>query len=272
MPSPFPGMDPFLERAELFPSLHDTLIIYLKALIQPLLPPNYFATTGQRIILSRTDRWSLPDLEVLHEPQPAPAVHSRRRKRSTKPTTPVVVEVDWEEEREIYLDIYVGRRPRRELVTSIEILSPSNKRSGTDAHRKYLRKQAEMLLGPVHLLEVDLLRCGDHVTGVPLEPLRERAGSYDYHVCLHRFDRPAEFQVHPFRLEDRLPTIAIPLLPTDPPIVVRLQPVFDRAWDDSAYEKQVNYQNLDELVPPLNESQREWAASLLRRPPKRRAR
>ncbi len=38
MPSPFPGMDPYLESPDWFPDLHDGLIFCLKESLQNLLP------------------------------------------------------------------------------------------------------------------------------------------------------------------------------------------------------------------------------------------
>ena len=64
MPSPFPGMDPFLEAAEFFPSLHAKLIIYLEEALQPLLPEPYFAQTGERTWIEVAQRYIEPDLNV----------------------------------------------------------------------------------------------------------------------------------------------------------------------------------------------------------------
>ena len=54
---------------------------------------------------------------------------------------------------------YVEIRDRRdrELVTVVELLSPANKHPGPD-REQYLAKRMELLNGPVHLVEIDLLR------------------------------------------------------------------------------------------------------------------
>ena len=41
MPSPFPGMDPFLKNPEIFPDLHDSFITYLREALQANLPGSY---------------------------------------------------------------------------------------------------------------------------------------------------------------------------------------------------------------------------------------
>ena len=38
MPSPFPGMDPYLESPEIFPDVHDSMITYLREALQASLP------------------------------------------------------------------------------------------------------------------------------------------------------------------------------------------------------------------------------------------
>ena len=48
-------------------------------------------------------------------------------------------------------------REQRELITVIELLSPSNKRPGSD-REQYLGKRREYLHSAAHLVEIDLLR------------------------------------------------------------------------------------------------------------------
>src|SRR3989442_1271435 len=49
MPSPFPGMDPYLEHPNLFPGLHNRLVAVLSESLQAKLPPPYFAEIGERV-------------------------------------------------------------------------------------------------------------------------------------------------------------------------------------------------------------------------------
>jgi Protein of unknown function (DUF4058) len=51
MPSPFPGMDPYLEGPDWFPDLHDALIFAIKAALQKRLPRAYYARCRQRVWL-----------------------------------------------------------------------------------------------------------------------------------------------------------------------------------------------------------------------------
>jgi hypothetical protein len=51
-----------------------------------------------------------------------------------------------QEHREAFVEIYEAV-PEQRLVTSIEVLSPSNKCPGTPGHELYLRKRQSLLLG-----------------------------------------------------------------------------------------------------------------------------
>ena len=73
----------------------------------------------------------------------------------------------------------------------------TNKTLGSEGRQKYLEKQQEILSGQVHLVEIDLLRGGAHSSAVLLWLAREKAGPFDYHVSVRRFDRPGEFLVYP---------------------------------------------------------------------------
>jgi hypothetical protein len=89
-----------------------------------------------------------------------------------------------------------------------------------------------------------------------------RAGPFDYHVCLHRFDNWEDFFVYPVRLADRLPEVAIGLLPGDGDVAVDLQDVFQRSYDAGPYRRRIRYRQT-EPVPPLEPEARQWAARLL---------
>ena len=65
MPSPFPGMDPYLERSRWFRGLHNNLITFIQEALQPLLPSPYFALTGELIWMEGSERYVDPDVDVL---------------------------------------------------------------------------------------------------------------------------------------------------------------------------------------------------------------
>lgn len=265
MPSPFPGMDPFLEHPTVFPDLHDSAITYLREALQAKLPATYYAAIGSRDWVESSQRLITPDINVLRRSEPSlkpdssagggVAVATAARPR------PIVVRVLEEEIRENFVEIYA--RDGRQLVTAIELLSLTNKSPGPHGLDLYRLKQAELLQSKAHLVEIDLLRSGEHVTSVPLGAALAGAGPYDYHVCIRRFDAPNDYLVYPIRLEERLPVIDVPLLPADPPVSLDLQALLDRCYDAGAYGQRVEYGQM-RVVPPLRPEQAEWAARVLR--------
>ena len=107
----------------------------------------------------------------------------------------------------------VRDRQGRELVTVIELLSPSNKRAGDD-REQYLAKRRELLWSPAHLVEIDLLR------GWSPMP-QEGRPECDYSVMVSRAEKaagplasgPSVFATgnpsFPSRFESRTTTLAL---------------------------------------------------------------
>jgi hypothetical protein len=124
-----------------------------------------------------------------------------------------------------------------------------------------MAKQQEVLGGETHLVEIDLLRAGKHTSAVPRDLAEEKAGPFDYHVSIHRFDQHQDFLIYPIQLEERLPSIGIPLLPGDQDVPLDLQPLFDRAYDAGPYRREIDYAK-DRVTPRLRADQAKWAAGL----------
>lgn len=263
MPSPFPGMDPFLELPLFFPGLHDSFVAYLRESLQRQLPEPYFAEISDRVVVEFDERRLEPDVNVLrydeavsessflHETNGGTAVAEATR------TQPLLIQAPHDEHRETFLTIYAGGEHER-LVTTIEVLSPSNKTPGAQGRDLYLLKQREVLESRVHLVEIDLLRGGRHTTAVSEERLKAKSGPFDYQVCIHRWNRFGNFAVYTIRLEEKLPTIDIPLLPKDPPVAIDLQAVFDRCYDTGPYRRRVRYAELTPQ-PELTPARLIWA-------------
>ncbi|MBY0460290.1 MAG: DUF4058 family protein [Gemmataceae bacterium] len=255
MPSPFPGMDPWLEDEEVFPDLHHSLITYIRDVVNAALPPGYVATTANRV-------WV--DDELRREPDVS--LFGRDREQNGAGTATALMGLVSIGQRlspdtieEPYLEIVSakGRRP----VTVVEVISLSNKRAGEDGRKTYQDKQKEYALGGVHLVEIDLLRRGPHVTATPLRELQRRLGAFDYHVSVVGGVVPSHFAAG-IKLTDRLPAFAIPLDPGVPPVAVDLQPLLDRCYDSGRYAALVTYR--DPCDPPLTAEQQAWAEGVLR--------
>jgi hypothetical protein len=260
-------MDPYLESPDWFPNLHHDLIFCIKEALQPRLPGSYYIQSNQRVWMEYSQRYVEPDVEVVHSGR-----RPRRRARGgvavaePRPDEPRVVSVEIIEHgpfQESFVEIRQRRGKAVRLVASIEVLSLSSKKPGNPGREEYQRKQREVLDGEVHLVEIDLLRGGTHTSAVPQDLAEAKAGSFDYHVSIHSFDRPHDYFLYPILLSQRLPTIAIPLLPGDPKVMLDLQAVLDRAYDAGPYTREVAYAT-DPAVPRLRPDQAKWAAARIK--------
>ena len=117
--------------------------------------------------------------------------------------------------RETFLEIR-ELKPQQRLVTSIEVLSPSNKRQDTPGSAQYLRKRQAHLAGQANLVEIDLLRGG------PRMPMADDWPDSPYYLLVAaRRSRPgARFGQLTFvshsrksRCRSRLPTLMCRLHP-----------------------------------------------------------
>jgi hypothetical protein len=258
-------MDPFLEHPQYFPGVHDRLITYLSEALQGTLPKPYFAEINERLWVDTVERPIGPDVDVLRGSQPSPPEGGGGVAVATAapPAQPIIITIPEEERRDTYLEIRVPGSDGERVVTTIEVLSLTNKSPGLRGRSLYQQKQREVLDSDIHLVEIDLLRGGTHATAVLLDRLREKAPPFDYHVCLHHFDRPEEYQAYTFTLRERLPKVPIPLLPGDGAVTVDLQAVFDRCYDTGPYLRRVRYDPA-RVVPPLRPEQAEWLRGVLR--------
>jgi hypothetical protein len=256
-------MDPFLELPAFFPGLHDDMVTYLKASLQDRLPDHYFAAGSDRPWVEVTDRFIEPDLQVRRAELGDSRSESPASVAVAEPRTkPIIVTVPHDERREPYLEIFTRDGDRERLVTTIEILSLSNKSPDEHGRELYMRKQREILDGKVHLVEIDLLRGGEHTTAVRRDRLLRKAGPFDYHVSVHRFDNLEDYFIYPILLEEQLPEIAIPLLPGDDDVVVPMQSVFDRCYETGRYRRRVRYAELA-LNPTFSARRMEWIQNTL---------
>lgn len=257
MPSPFPGMDPWLEGEEIFPDLHDSLIFLLREALNAALPPGYTARARNRVWVDDELRRE-PDVALFRPAVPLP------NGGGGIATLPGLVAVGQQrvsdDVEEPYLEIVSPRGKR--LVTAVEVISLTNKRAGEKGRKTYQDKQREFALAGVNLIEIDLLRRGPHVTAVPLSRLKRAAGEFDYHVSA---SVPASADVYfaaAIKLDDRLPAFGLPLDPGVPPATVDLQPLFDRCYDTGRYATDARYDRPPD--PPLAPAQQAWAEGVLR--------
>lgn len=253
MSCPFPGMDPYIERPDLWPDFHDSLVTNIRGLLQPLLRPKYAALCQDRLYVVEADRSIRPDVSIVD------TGGVRASKRSTAvldADAPAVFEMVDEEMREPLIHIIEPTTGR--IVTAIEVLSPANKRPGA-GRKSYLAKQRELRHEEANLVEIDLLRGGKHTVHVNPEQLATLQ-PYRYVVAVTR-EWPHRNEVYAWPLARRFPRIAVPLDTDEPDVVLDLQAAFTRCWDEGPYPQLLRYD-----VPPPGEmspEETEWCRQLL---------
>lgn len=265
MPGPFPGMDPYLEDPARWPDVHQSLITYIRDALQPHLRPRYLARIGERVYIVAPPQAMYPDVVLIRRPavREAGAVYAvaeaevAMETAEPSPDEPVIVTLPPTEHREPFVEIiHAGG----EVVTVIEVLSPANKTPG-EGHRLYRRKQQEILETPVHLVEIDLLSTGEHTVAVP-EETRAELRPHRYLVCVRRGPERHHFELYPIPLAKRLPRMRVPLKEPDPDVVLDLQGVFDRCYDNGGYAELVDYRKPPPV--PLSPEEAAWVDGLLR--------
>lgn len=261
MPSPFPGMDPYLEDPAVWPGVHNFYIAEMMATLNEQLRPRYYANIEDRVYLSDEDDAGraviIPDVRIL--PSKKKKTGPPERNVGTSPRTaiaePVIVTTLFEEEiSESY--IRVVERQSRQVVTVIELLSPTNKVPGSRGQANYLEKRAEVLRSDTHWVEIDLLRTGEPVIARELYPPCE----YTVHIS-RKGERP-KAAVWPISIQEPLPVIPIPLKGKDPDAPLDLQRLLTTTYDRSAFDLMLDYTRPP--VPPLPPALARWANKLLK--------
>ena len=251
----FPGMDPYLEDPQIWPGFHQRLIVYIADHLQVKLAPRYIAAVEERVFIEGPDREIIPDV-WLRQTRPIP---EEQVVAVADGDGPMVVRVPGLEIHESFLTI-LDRHSGQRVVTVIEVVSPTNKFPG-EGRKSYLAKQAEMRKSDTHLVEIDLLRTGQHVLAVAEWAARGKT-PYDYLACVNRAQGlREEFDPYPRRLPERLPRIQIPLAEKDPDVLLDLQAVVAQAYDAGRYQERLDYDG--PCRPALSPDNQAWADQLI---------
>jgi Protein of unknown function (DUF4058) len=270
MKSPFPGMDPYLERH--WGDVHHSVITYIRDWLQSRLPSDLRARMDERVYIDLPDPQRAdcyPDFRVVERPRrpqaagsvtevAEPPTASGTENGDLLPAKPLLIHLDVEPVTEGYVEIIDVKSGHR-VVTAIELLSPANKSAGK-GRQLYLKKRRDQQSAGVNTVEIDLLRRGKRVLMVGTEqiPPSDRT---TYQVCVWRGSRRELVEVYRVPLRERLPVIAIPLRPTDRDVPLDLQPILDQCYRNGGYDD-IDY--TAEPDPPLANDDATWADTLLR--------
>ncbi|MDW8029011.1 MAG: DUF4058 family protein, partial [Armatimonadota bacterium] len=231
MPSPFTGMDPFLEGSPMWSDFHGDFLYAVREALVPKVRPKYIVLAQVQVVVMQEPEEKLgtivPDVVVVEGESPLLPEH--RSEVAVAVTAPATVRLAFTQKQEqVYLEI--RERETRKLVTVIELLSPSNKRFGSPAWGDYLKKRDSIFASDVHLVELDLLRGGTRM------PMGDPLPSGDYFAIVSRSYRRPYCEVYAWTLRDRMPMIPIPLLKGDPDVDLDLQEVFNAVYERAGYD------------------------------------
>ena len=126
MPSPFPGMNPYLEHPNFWPEIHHRLIMVMAESLIPQLLPKYIATINQQVyitILEDTLNLDIPDATVQQKPNTSSTDSNLGVAVAAEPTKvkiPMPMEVK-------YNCLEIKEMASQRVVTAIEVLSHIHK-------------------------------------------------------------------------------------------------------------------------------------------------
>jgi|SRR5579862_1743589 len=252
MPSPFPGMDPYLEGDD-WTSFHTHFATEIARQLTPLLRPKYIALPEKRFDIvddgDITIEAIYPDVGVAGVTTPNP-----ERMGQAAAKAPHVLQTLMEEHAP-HAWVEIRDVSGRRLVTTIEILSPWNKRG--PGRGEYLDKRRQMLRSTSHLIEIDLLRRGLRL------PMKDPLPPGSYYVFVSRAEQRPMVQVWPIALDHPLPKVPVPLLQGDGDVTLDLQNCLPNVYDLGGFDLVLDYSKAPKV--PLREEQAAWVAEALQR-------
>jgi Protein of unknown function (DUF4058) len=248
MPSPFPGMDPYLERPDRWGGVHARLIAVLGEILTRQVAPRFFVDSEDTVyILAKGDparAFIRPDLALVDASSGA-----HNGSASSRISAPTLVAIpEFLEVRLPHLTI-IDSQDRR-VVTTIEVLSPINKARDSSGQRDFLRKRRQVFSSHTHWLEIDLLRAGLRAPDIPLNG--------DYYAALHRAGSTKGLEAWFCGLPSRLPTVAVPLVEPLEDVPLDLQEAVDTVYERYRYDTGIDYAD-DPPPPSLHHAIIGWA-------------
>lgn len=255
MSSPFPGMDPFIE-SQRWTDFHGALLQVIRAELVAKLRPRYVVDVEEYVFLTREGG------EAVGRPEPDIAIavsemgrSSSRGAASAVAEHPLVLTTPAPSRRRRQKYLVLRRAEREEVVTVIELLSPTNKAPG-EGVSEYLAKRENVFNSGSNLVELDLLRGGQRL------PTKEDLPPADYFAFVSRHDQLPRVEVYAWTLRNPLPEVPVPLADGDDDLLLGLQPIFTRTCQEAGYDYSLKYDR--ELEPPVDPTNRQWLDARLR--------
>ncbi len=259
MPSPFPGMDPYLE-GYLWPDVHHRLATQISDQLMPLVRPRYVARIEIQVVSFDTPGTEIgimyPDVEIVRTRRETTEPESQPSRLGATATTPTSLSVPLLDVEVRLARVEIRDTAQNQLVTSIEILSPVNKRE--PGLSNYRDKQRQLREAKVHIIDIDLLRRGQRPLAHPRIP------EHAYRVTLSRGGQLFA-DIWCMNLQDPLPVVPVPLRAPDEDVPLDLATAFATIYDRAAYDLSLNYDE-DPPPPPLSAEEQTWVKRQIESP------
>jgi len=253
-------MDPYLE-GYLWPDVHSAFSAKIRQLLTPLIRPRYTARLSIYLVEDTAPEGDVgilyPDVEIMRT-RHAEYAQALRQSATLGTvagvatpaalTIPVALPVDLQ-----ITTVEIRDTADNQLITSIELLSPVNKRE-PGLHQYRLKRQRLYQAG-VHLLELDLLRRGTRPVSHGAIP------DVPYLLTLTRA-HSGKTCVWPLRLQDNWPNLPVPLRLPDDDVVLDLAAAFEAIYREAAYELSIDYRQ-PPPPPALSAEESNWVHLLL---------
>lgn len=248
MPTPFPGMDPYLEHPSLWHDVHFGMIASIRDSLAPALRPRYRVIVEEHTYKVRTQ-----DLELVGMPDVVAIRIGEAALAYRVPGQPQVVQVPTSEIiRERYL--VLSEVQSGEVVAVIEVLSPTNKRPGK-GRLQYEAKRTAILDSATHFVEIDLIRAYEPM------PVYGNGHHSHYRILVSRSNRRPQADLYGFDVQEPIPVFALPLRPGDDEPAVDLGALLHQLYDRAGYDLSVDYRR--DPAPPFEGEDAAWVNALL---------
>jgi hypothetical protein len=256
MPSPFPGMDPYLE-GRVWPDFHHRLITAIGDSLAPQVAPAYYVAIEERVTtieVSSHEQLRRPDAAITPTGVSAPPSGGGTAVAVAPEVAVQTVALPlYEKVREGYLEICDVEH--HVVVTAIEVLSPTNK-VRREGRQEYEKNRRQVLSTATNLIEIDLLRAGEPMAMTPTP-------ASDYRILVSRDAQYPQAQLFPFSLRQPIPAVPVPLKFGEQEAQLALQELLAQVYDRARYDLRLHYQ-LPPPEPALSAEDAAWVADLLR--------
>ncbi len=257
MPSPFPGVNPYLENSAYWSSIHHWLITEIARLLNQKLAPKYVVAVEVRIYETSGEKSTLigiPDNIIAKSSENTIKSPESNVAVAASSIQPLTIELSLPETiKQGYLE--VRRVGTGEVITVIEILSPINKNPGK-GRKKYEKKRLDILNSYTNFVEIDLLRQGNSMITL------DRDIEHDYCILVSSSNQRPQAELYAFKIQEMIPVFTFPLLPEDVKVTLDLQSILHQVYDQGRYDLIIDYQQ--KIVPAFEEGVRRQESGVRR--------